>query len=242
MEFKVMTYNIHHGEGTDDRIDLNRIAEVIDQSGADIIGLTEVDKHYSKRSHYKNQIAWLAKELDMDYAFAPSLTLKSGDASTARQYGNALLSRYPITADKTYPFDFISGIVEGRSLLDATIQLDKKIVQINVTHLSLHPFLHHLQTSHMVNKLDKCLHPLIIMGDFNMKPESRRWNKMTEDLQDVWKMTGNGKGFTYPSDNPRSRLDYIFVAPSIDVVQAEVETHLPEASDHLPVKAHLRIS
>ena len=40
---KVMSYNIHHGEGTDRRLDLERIAAVIADSGADIVALHELD-------------------------------------------------------------------------------------------------------------------------------------------------------------------------------------------------------
>ena len=49
-----MTYNIHHGKGIDKVVDLKRIADVITQSGAEIIGLNEVDIHFSNRSHFVN--------------------------------------------------------------------------------------------------------------------------------------------------------------------------------------------
>lgn len=39
-----MTYNIHHGEGLDGKVDLLRIAEVIKRERADVVGLQEVDK------------------------------------------------------------------------------------------------------------------------------------------------------------------------------------------------------
>jgi endonuclease/exonuclease/phosphatase family metal-dependent hydrolase len=42
--FRIMTYNIRHGEGLDGKIDLLRIAEVIKREGADIVALQEVDK------------------------------------------------------------------------------------------------------------------------------------------------------------------------------------------------------
>ena len=41
---RVMTYNIHHGEGLDGRVDTARIAELIKQERADIVALQEVDK------------------------------------------------------------------------------------------------------------------------------------------------------------------------------------------------------
>ena len=41
---KVMSYKIHHGEGTDRRLDLERIAAVIADSGTDIVALQELDQ------------------------------------------------------------------------------------------------------------------------------------------------------------------------------------------------------
>jgi endonuclease/exonuclease/phosphatase family metal-dependent hydrolase len=118
LEIKVMTFNIHHGKGMDLKVDLYRIAEVIEKSNAHIIGLNEVDKHFSKRSYFEDQISWLAKQLNMNYAFSPSLSLKPKTMSKVRQYGNALLSRYPIVAKSSYLFDLISGVIEGRFILN----------------------------------------------------------------------------------------------------------------------------
>ncbi|MFD1039612.1 endonuclease/exonuclease/phosphatase family protein [Virgibacillus byunsanensis] len=240
MDLKVMTYNIHHGKGTDQRIDLNRIAEVIKKSDAAIVGLTEVDKHFSERSDYEDQINLLSNYLDMDYAFAPSLTIKHKDSSTDGHYGNALLSRYPISTSKIYPFDFSSGFIEGRSILDATVQVNKELVQIHVTHLSLVPFFQRMPINFMIKQLDNYAHPIIIMGDFNMFPGSNQWKKITSEFHDVWHVKGNGKGNTYPSNGPKRRLDYIFASPHFEVMETEVESHIPIASDHLPVKSLLR--
>ncbi|WP_235782509.1 endonuclease/exonuclease/phosphatase family protein [Peribacillus psychrosaccharolyticus] len=51
----IMSYNIHHGVGTDGQLDLGRIANVIKENGAEIIGLQEVDKHYGARSNFEDQ-------------------------------------------------------------------------------------------------------------------------------------------------------------------------------------------
>lgn len=58
MEVKVMTYNIHHGKGMDRKVDINRIADVIAQSNIDIVGLNEVDKHFSRRSIIWTKLAY----------------------------------------------------------------------------------------------------------------------------------------------------------------------------------------
>jgi endonuclease/exonuclease/phosphatase family metal-dependent hydrolase len=234
-----MTFNIHHGKGTDYKVDLYRIAEVIEKSDADIIGLNEVDKHFSERSYYEDQISWLAKQLNMNYTFSPSLSLKPKNLLTVRQYGNALLSRYPIVTKNSYLFDFISGVIEGRSLLEATIQINNQLLLVNVTHLSMNPFLHKKQTDFILNRLRDYSYPFIIMGDWNMKPGSRGWRKMTRETQDAWNMAGTGAGHTYPSLRPIVRLDYIFVSHHFQVLKAEVITKTANASDHLPLKATL---
>ncbi|WP_237088696.1 endonuclease/exonuclease/phosphatase family protein [Paenibacillus larvae] len=50
MEFRVVTFNIHHGRGTDRKLNLDRIAQVIEKSQADVIALNEVDKYFSRRA------------------------------------------------------------------------------------------------------------------------------------------------------------------------------------------------
>ena len=43
MSLRIMTYNIQHGAGMDDVIDLNRQAKVIGDATPDVVGLQEVD-------------------------------------------------------------------------------------------------------------------------------------------------------------------------------------------------------
>ena len=43
--------------------DLERIAKVIEDSGAEIIGLQEVDNHWAERSNFEDQAKWLADRL-----------------------------------------------------------------------------------------------------------------------------------------------------------------------------------
>lgn len=234
-----MTFNIHHGKGMDKQTNLYRIAEVIDRCHADIVGLNEVDNHFSNRSHFEDQAAWLANQLKLEYAFSPSISIQSQHVTEVRQYGNALLSRFPITCKKSHSLNTLYGGLEGRSLLDATIQVHKQSFQINVTHLSLNPILHRRQTDFIISQLDKKFEPIILMGDWNMKPLSKGWRKVTNKFQDVWHIAGEGPGYTYPSLHPRSRLDYIFTSRDFKVTEAKVVTNIPNASDHLPVTATL---
>jgi len=85
-QIRVMTYNIHVGVGMDKKLDLPRIAAVIKDQRADLVGLQEVDRGV-ERTQRMDEIAELAKLTHMDYAFAFNLKYQGG------QYGVAILSR-----------------------------------------------------------------------------------------------------------------------------------------------------
>src|SRR5688572_255745 len=57
---RVLTYNVHHGEGTDGKVDLPRIAAVIKAADPDLVALQEVDNK-CRRSGKVDQTAELAK-------------------------------------------------------------------------------------------------------------------------------------------------------------------------------------
>ncbi|AGT32015.2 hypothetical protein M493_08700 [Geobacillus genomosp. 3] len=241
MELCVMTFNIRHGKGMDGKVDLRRIAAVIKQSGADIIGLNEVDRYFSRRSHYEDQIGWLARELRMHHAFSPSVSWRAKQPGVIRQYGNGLLSRYPITARQHHALRAALGMGEGRSVLEAIVSVHGQPLAVYVTHFSLNPLLHRKQTDFLIERLHRQSVPFLVMGDWNMRPGSRPWQRMAREADDIWKKVGTGSGDTYPSLRPRRRLDYIFVSRQLHAAGAQVVTIMPTASDHLPLKAVLRL-
>src|SRR2546430_17077026 len=85
---RVMTYNIHVGVGMDKKLDLARIAGVINAQHVDLVGLQEVDRGV-ERTQRIDEIAELAKLTRMDYAFAFNLRYQGG------QYGVVILVRLP---------------------------------------------------------------------------------------------------------------------------------------------------
>src|SRR5438132_10415788 len=88
---RVMTYNIHVGIGMDKKLDLARIAGVINAHHPDLVGLQEVDRGVTRTGRV-DEIAELAKLTRMNYDFAFNLRYQGG------QYGVAILSRFPIMA------------------------------------------------------------------------------------------------------------------------------------------------
>jgi len=81
-QLRVLSYNIHHGEGTDGKLDLVRIAKIIRQVDPDVVTLQEVDRNV-RRSESVDQPAQLAELTDMQVRFGANIELQGG------QYGNA---------------------------------------------------------------------------------------------------------------------------------------------------------
>ncbi len=111
----VLTYNIHHGEGTDGKFDLERIAGVIKKASPDIVSLQEVDRK-TARSKGVDQAQELARLTGMNLAFGRAIDYQGG------QYGNAVLTRFVIEKAATYPLP----APEPRALLAVECSLSSR--------------------------------------------------------------------------------------------------------------------
>lgn len=81
--------------------------------------------------------------------------------------------------------------------------------------------------------------PAILLGDLNAVPTTPEIQNLTGFLQDAWTAAGEGPGYTYPTEIPDRRIDYVMTSPDVAVLDAEVVD--TAASDHRPVKADLII-
>lgn len=233
---KVMSYNIRHGVGMDQVLDLDRIANEIRASGADIIGLQEVDRHYSARSNFEDQAKKLAESLGMHYIYGANLDrdpLEPG--GKRRQYGTAVLSRYPTIHSENHLLSSFGQ--EQRGLLEATINVKGNHIQFYSTHLGL-------TTEQRLAQIDEILaitsqydRTTIITGDFNALPVSEEIRLMKTLFKDGFE--DQGDAFTFPADKPRSRIDYIFVSENVELTHPEVLSTL--ASDHLPIVGEITL-
>ncbi|MFS0634317.1 endonuclease/exonuclease/phosphatase family protein [Mesobacillus foraminis] len=231
----VMSYNIHHAEGVDGVLDLERIAEIIEQEKADIIGLQEVDNHWSERSEFQDQAKLLAERLGMFYTYAPNLDrdpLKEGEER--RQYGTAILSKYPILHSENHSLTKI-GNTEQRGVLEAIINVKGNHLHFYNTHLALTASEREIQIKEMIQLASTSKGPKIFAGDLNATPESKEMIPMYENYRDVF--ASNPDAFTYPAKNPSKRIDYLFTSGDIEITNSHVIRSL--ASDHLPIVAEI---
>ncbi|UOQ95103.1 endonuclease/exonuclease/phosphatase family protein [Halobacillus shinanisalinarum] len=234
---KVMSYNIHHAEGEDGILNLERIAQVIEGTDADIIGLQEVDKHWSSRSDFQDQAKLLAERLGMFYTYAANLDYESSKEDEAnRQYGTAILSRYPII-DSVNHFLPKIGNTEQRGLLEATINVKGTHLQFYNTHLALTSEERNIQIKEIIDIAGRSGGPKVIMGDLNAAPTSEEMRAMYTHYSDAF--AGQNEAYTYSATNPTKRIDYIFTSKDMETKNAQVIESL--ASDHLPITLEITL-
>ena len=225
LRLRILSYNIHHAEGVDGKLDVPRIAQVILSVEPDLVALQEVDKN-TTRTGKVNQDIELANITKMNSVFGSNITFQGG------QYGNAILSKFPIIKNKNFLLPNVdSG--EQRGLLRSQIQISNKE---NVLFFSTH--LDHrrsdterLASAEAINQIISLDNksPAILAGDFNDVPES----PTLKELGKLWLRTNKKILKTIPASKPSRQIDYIFVQPKErwKIIESQV---LDEdiASDH----------
>ena len=236
--FTVATYNIHHAEGVDGRLDLERVADVIRASGAEVVALQEVDRHWSARSGFVDQASWLAGRLRMHVVYGANLDLPPSEPGRPRrQYGTAILSEYPIHASRNTLLPRPQG-GEQRGLLEARLNVRGVRVRVANTHLQHDSQVERLaQVARILEILSPSTEPVVLAGDLNARPDWPEIAPLSALFRDAWRVAGEGPGFTYPATAPDRRIDYVFVSRDLKVSAATVIAS--PASDHLPVVAQL---
>ncbi len=141
---KLVTYNIQFGRGRDETVDLDRIVREI--SGADVIALQEVDRHF-ERSGDTDQVAALRARLPGYHAeYGAGVNIADDALATdgtvihrRRQFGNMTLSRYPIRYLRHHllPKRASTGPISiQRSALECVIDTPLGLLRVINTHLS----------------------------------------------------------------------------------------------------------
>jgi endonuclease/exonuclease/phosphatase family metal-dependent hydrolase len=238
---RVMTWNIAAGHG-----DLANIARVIGESGAEIVALQEVDVRWSERSAFVDQADSLARSLHMQVRFAPIYSIRdSVGSSKAREFGVAILSRYPIVDSKNHSITRLSTQQQNASpalapgFLETTIDVRGTRIKAFSTHLDYrgNPEVRQQQVAEMLEIFRSSEGPMILFGDLNATPTAAELSPLLQKLQDAW-IPAQGNDLTYPAEKPVKRIDYVLT--STDFVSTSSIVPVTEASDHRPVIANLR--
>jgi endonuclease/exonuclease/phosphatase family metal-dependent hydrolase len=91
--------------------------------------------------------------------------------------------------------------------------------------------------------------PTVLVGDFNLAPDSAVHRSFEDGLMDVWETLGNpeedGGTFHKFEGSPRDRIDWIFLSPTLAPVRAEQIRYSRDGrypSDHFPVMAEVGLT
>jgi endonuclease/exonuclease/phosphatase family metal-dependent hydrolase len=234
---RVLCYNIHHGEGTDGKVDLERLAGLISAAKPDLVALQEVDDR-TGRTGGVDQTAELARMTGLTGRFAYQIDYDGG------RYGQAILSRYSIS-DVT--IHLLPGMPDREQRIAGSVEVEvqgRKLI-FATTHL------HHADESVRVlqaKKLNEFFvqseafrdRSVVITGDFNAVPTSEPIRILEQHWTSATK--GNADFLTFPAVKPARQLDYLFYRPAdqFSVTSAKV---IDESivSDHRPVLVELKM-
>ncbi len=234
LRVRVLSYNIHHGEGTDGKLDLERIAQIIRGAKPDLVALQEVDRDLP-RTEKIDQPAELARLTGMHVAFGVNYQFDGGD------YGNAVLSRSPLRRYLNHRLPMpVPG--EPRGVLEVEIELGSgEGLVLFATHLDHRPVDRSRRESAVaINKLaaDAASRLSLLAGDLNATPES----EVLRILRSEWQLPGDKPLLTSPAGSPRRQIDYVLMRPAARwrVIEQQVLDE-PVASDHRPILMTLEI-
>ncbi|WP_164101048.1 endonuclease/exonuclease/phosphatase family protein [Candidatus Laterigemmans baculatus] len=235
VRLRVLSYNIHHAEGIDGTLDLERIAGIISRAAPDVVALQEVDSQV-RRSGSVDQPAELARLTEMHVAFGGNIDLQGG------RYGNAVLSRFPIQAHENHRLpNFADG--EQRGLLMAEIDvpgLEDRLLLLATHFDHRRDDRERLASAKAVNQrvAEQAQQPALLVGDLN----DVHGSPTLEELAKQWLHTTREPLPTIPVATPTRQIDFVLCRPPQRWKVIEVQV-LDEAvaSDHRPILAVLEL-
>jgi endonuclease/exonuclease/phosphatase family metal-dependent hydrolase len=225
--FTVASYNIHGCVGKDRNRDAKRIAQVICDLEADIVGLQEVDSRAGEPESV--QMDYLAALTGMKAITGPAIERHD------RHYGNLLLTNHPINDVRR--LDLSVRGQEPRGALDVDVEVRGVLVRVIVTHFGLGVAERRFQAKRLLAAIDgdgDGNRVTVVMGDFN------EWFPLSRSLGWLQRRLGTAPApRTYPAFFPILSLDRIWVSPphALRDIEAYNSGQARVCSDHLPLRA-----
>jgi len=230
LTLRVLTYNIHHGEGTDGRLDLSRLAGVVTSVHPDLVALQEVDEG-TERANGVDELAELAHLTDLHAVFGKAMDYWGGE------YGVAVLSRWPVLRTHNEPLPNLADHEPRTALtVEVTVGEGGPRIEFTSTHLdqARDPENRLAQARYLDERLVRESDSVTILaGDLNARPatpvmdmlETRWTNPPAVDPSPIG-----------PTGRPRMRVDYVLIRPTARwrVVESTIVDEVV-ASDHRPL-------
>ncbi|GGZ49691.1 endonuclease/exonuclease/phosphatase family protein [Streptomyces bluensis] len=228
---RVLSYNIRSM-----RDDTAALARVITACAPDLVLVQEAPRFF----RWRKKLARLAA--------ASGLVTLAGGATAS---GPALLCSLRATVERTE--DVLLPLTPGlhrRGFATAVVRFGGARLGVLSCHLSLQKDERYEQGGMLLDRLAGMgVEHAIAGGDLNERPNGRTFRRLAADLQDCWATAPWGAEHTFPSADPRRRIDAILATRGVEVLGCGVphghpgvaESDLRAATDHLPVLAALRV-
>lgn len=236
MTLRLMTWNVHRCVGTDRKLNVARVAEVIAAYRPDIVALQELDVG-RRRTGGVDQAHRLAEMLQMRAHFNAALTVEE------ERYGDAILTALPERLVKTGPLPGLPKLrgLEPRGALWVAVEVGGVELQVINTHLGLVPREQQVQTAELLGQRwlgsEGFTGPAVLLGDFNATPFSQTYRMLTAVMRDAQDGLAKAPTATFPSGFPILRIDHVILSAGIRTVAVEspFDPRARVASDHLPL-------
>lgn len=222
---RVMNYNLHDAVNAAGRVDPEALARLIEDSGADIVGVQEISRGWLVWGGM-DMLTWLSQRLDMPYVWAPTAD---------EQWGIAIFSRYPIVSSEYFELP-PDDVLLLRGFLVTKIDVGGQILTVIDTHFSEKEGQDEIRAAQSSAILDTWNGATftILMGDLNSVPDSLAVTILLDaGLVDISREIGQQPTYTSTSVDPHQQIDYIFVSP--DLGYSDFVIRQTTASDHLPL-------
>ena len=158
---RIGTFNIHGCKGLDGLRDPDRVA--LDLAGFDFVGLNEV--HGGGFGGTSNQAQTLGRHLAMAWLFAPAEFQWYG----RRQFGNALVTRLPVTCWQRIPLPRKHDY-SFRNMLLADVCHRGRTIRVLVTHVTQRdPRERRMQLDCVLKMFLALDEPAVLVGDLNTR-------------------------------------------------------------------------
>jgi endonuclease/exonuclease/phosphatase family metal-dependent hydrolase len=237
-ELRVLHWNVHSWRDAAGAPNVDAVAALIRDTGPHVVSLVEVNEPWGAPA----ALTEVADRCGYAWIFSPALefgaALEFSADESARGYGNALLTRVPITAVQQWrvfapsrPYDG-SESAEPRTLLAARLPFAGAPLWLGSTHFPASDSRARKVAARELRRVTSQLtSPWIVCGDFNDPP-----SKCFGDRGDLLVSPDPARP-TFPAHRPRRAIDYCLASAGIFLRSEVLRT---QGSDHLPLLTHVR--
>lgn len=208
---KIVTYNIHKGVDSNNKLTLSKMGMYLKQLNCDVICLQEV---------LYPQFLALKAVLNMDGVFATNVK------KVNMIYGICTFTKLKILNNNHF---FLTSKKEQRGALCITIDDYGRIINIINTHLGLDREERTKQLDEIIDYRNRLVGAVVLCGDFNEK------NISLDMFNDMAVCLNKSHLATFEKSN--SRIDYIFADRKTELKGYIVENIY--LSDHYPVIGYI---